>query len=137
MSQSIQTEVQEQIFHDLKSSCFAVAHSCLQVLQDQKVSDNALNVLAKAMFDLLWAESMMSLRYGLNCFKPEYLKVEESDSHIYPKIDNAINSLDKLESKYKSHVVEYRLEQLKSNFISMQEYDGTWEALYSTEERPF
>ena len=137
MSQSKQTEVQEQIFHDLKSSCFAVAYSCLQVLEDEKVSDKALKVLAKAMFDLLWAESTMSLRYGMNFKQPEYLKVEESDSHIYPKIDRAINSLDKLEAKDKNHVVEWRLEELKANFISMMEYDGTWEALYTTEERPF
>tara|TARA_Y100000114_G_scaffold72390_1_gene66339 strand:+ start:1349 stop:1759 length:411 start_codon:yes stop_codon:yes gene_type:complete len=136
MAQSNQLEVKEKIYVDLKVSCFNVAYAISTALIRKSLSHDALTVYVEAMFNLMWAEGSMSLRFGLYHNRPELLEVKKSDI-AFGKIEKSINSLDNLEAKYKDSIIESGLDDLKANFISMQEYEGAWEVLYTTEEPPF
>ncbi len=139
---SNQSKVLEKIHEDLKLKCFGMAVTCKGYLQQRSlngpITEDVQSVYVDAMFEILWAHAHMQLQYGLymNSYNTDTITVKNGD-YVFQKIDTVINMLDKLEAKHTGYHVEQRLEELKANLISAIEYDGTWEALYTTEERPF
>ena len=138
MAQTKNHNVLEQIFHDLQMSCYSLALELKAVLRVNKLSDDAHTVYVDALFDLYAIYSTMNLCQGMyvHARTANALEIAAEDDE-YKKLDKVINSLDKLEGQYKGPMLERDLERLKTAVISMQEYDGSWEALYTTEEPPF
>ena len=140
MAQSKDNKVIEQLHANLKNSCFKIAIEFKEVLKCNELSNDAHSVYVDLLVEIFRAYSTMTMCHGL------YVHSELVDTISYKtgllgleyrRIDYVINSVDKLEGKYKNPLLDKSLEDLKADFISMQEYDGTWEALYTTEEPPF
>ena len=137
-----QPKVLEKIHEDLKQCCFGMAIKCQNALEYQtrngQLSEYEQSVYVEALFQIMWAHAHMQLQYGLymNSYNKDTVTFREGD-YVCEMINRVINSLDKLEAKCKTYDLEDKLEKLKACLISATEYDGTWEALYTTEERPF
>ena len=73
------------------------------------------------------------LRQGLNYW------LDSNNKYNCSCLDSEIKKLMKLEAEVADWeaVPETTFEDLKTAVISMMEYDGSWEALYTTEEPPF